>query len=312
MQTGLSPHVIRVWERRYQAVTPNRSSTRRRLYSDLEVARLKMLRDATVAGHSIGNIARLPLERLQSLLDSRTQAFPDPVLPGPPTDASLATAEDYVNAAMESVRRLDSTGLEHVLSQGTVTLGQRGMIQHVLAPLTAKIGEAWAHGDLRVSNEHMASAVIRSLLSASQRAQMPHAAAPVIVVCTPAGQIHELGAAMAAALAAQQGWRVTYLGPNLPANEIAAAVQGSGAAAVALSIVYPEDDPVLDEELIQLKRLLPRNTEILIGGRVSAAYLTTVRRIGAIMVSDLQEFDAQLEMIRRRRRRATEETGHNN
>ena len=66
--TGLSPHLIRIWERRYGAVAPERTDTNRRLYSDAEIQRLNLLRLATGAGHSIGNIAKLPLGRLKSLV----------------------------------------------------------------------------------------------------------------------------------------------------------------------------------------------------------------------------------------------------
>ena len=59
--TGLSPHLIRIWEKRYSAVAPERTDTNRRLYSDAEIERLNLLRLATRAGHSIGNIAKLPL-----------------------------------------------------------------------------------------------------------------------------------------------------------------------------------------------------------------------------------------------------------
>ena len=58
-KTGLSPHLIRVWERRYGAVTPERSDTQRRMYSEREIERLKVLQMLTEAGHSIGNIATL-------------------------------------------------------------------------------------------------------------------------------------------------------------------------------------------------------------------------------------------------------------
>jgi DNA-binding transcriptional MerR regulator len=67
-RTGLSPHVIRIWEKRYGAVEPRRTSTNRRLYSDAEIERLNSLRLATAAGHSIGNIATLPLRQLNSLV----------------------------------------------------------------------------------------------------------------------------------------------------------------------------------------------------------------------------------------------------
>ena len=66
--TGLSAHLIRIWEKRYGAVAPKRTATNRRLYSDDEIERLNLLRLATAAGHSIGNIAKLPLARLKSLV----------------------------------------------------------------------------------------------------------------------------------------------------------------------------------------------------------------------------------------------------
>ncbi len=67
LRTGLSAHVIRMWERRYRAVEPSRTRTRRRLYSDEEIERLSVLRDLTKAGHSIGNVARLPTGKLRAL-----------------------------------------------------------------------------------------------------------------------------------------------------------------------------------------------------------------------------------------------------
>jgi len=76
--------------------------------------------------------------------------------------------------------------------------------------------------------------------------------APALIITTPAGQLHELGAIPVGAAAVSQGWRVTYVGPNLPAEEIAGAAQQKRARAVALSVVYPEDDPHLSGELRRL------------------------------------------------------------
>jgi methylmalonyl-CoA mutase cobalamin-binding subunit len=124
-------------------------------------------------------------------------------------------------------------------------------------------------------------------------------AAPRIIVGTPAGQIHELGAIMAATAAANLGWRSIYLGPNLPAHEIAGAALRNKAAAVALSIVYPEDDPNLDRELTDLARLLPPTTRILVGGRAARAYFETLVRIGALHADSVDEFGGQLDGLRR-------------
>src|SRR6476620_4370976 len=67
VRTGLSPHVLRAWERRYSAVTPTRTEGGQRLYSDLDVQRLLHLQRLTDRGHAIGRIAALPLDELARL-----------------------------------------------------------------------------------------------------------------------------------------------------------------------------------------------------------------------------------------------------
>jgi methylmalonyl-CoA mutase cobalamin-binding subunit len=101
------------------------------------------------------------------------------------------------------------------------------------------------------------------------------------------------------AAAAQLGWRTTYLGPSLPAAEIAGAAVQAKALAVALSIVYPEDDPNLPDELVKLRRFLPREVKILSGGRGAAAYEEALSRIGALQPGDLDSFSQQLDVFRR-------------
>ena len=66
-RTGLTAHVIRIWEKRYGAVQPERTGTNRRLYSEEQIERLSLLREITRAGHSIGPVAKLPTENLRKL-----------------------------------------------------------------------------------------------------------------------------------------------------------------------------------------------------------------------------------------------------
>jgi methylmalonyl-CoA mutase cobalamin-binding subunit len=103
---------------------------------------------------------------------------------------------------------------------------------------------------------------------------------------------------MVAAAANDLGWRVVYLGPSLPAGELAAAVAQNQARAVALSLVYPEDDPHLPVELENLRRYLPSPTAIIAGGRAAPAYATTLKAIGALQPRTLSEFYTCLERLR--------------
>jgi methylmalonyl-CoA mutase cobalamin-binding subunit len=123
--------------------------------------------------------------------------------------------------------------------------------------------------------------------------------APVLAVATPTGQLHELGALLVAAAAANLGWRVTYLGASLPAPEIAGAARQSRARAVALSLVYPEDDPALAGELTALREALPAEIALVVGGRAMPAYRAVLRQLGAVLIEDLAQLGTVLDGLRR-------------
>src|SRR5512145_2979484 len=73
-RTGLSAEILRVWERRYRVVTPARTQTGRRLYSDAEIERLHLLHRATLGGRSIGLVAALPTPALAKLVRQDAEA----------------------------------------------------------------------------------------------------------------------------------------------------------------------------------------------------------------------------------------------
>ena len=157
---------------------------------------------------------------------------------------------------------------------------------------------AWQRGEITAAHEHFASAIIRDFLVRHARPYAVQESAPRAIVATPAGQLHELGAVMVAASAANLGWRPVYLGPSLPAAEIAGAAMVNAARAILLSIVYPADDPRLAEELRELRRLVPREIEIVAGGRAARGYAVALKEIGAIAPGGLDELCALLEEMR--------------
>lgn len=292
-RSGLSSHVIRIWEKRYGAVQPKRTGTNRRLYSDGEIERLTLLRLAIASGHSIGNIAMLSLAELRAIAGEAA------------SNASRATAvspaQSFHDACLDAVKALDARQLEEHLQRALIALGHQGLLRQLVAPLAQTIGELWRAGVITAAHEHFFTAGLKVFLGnvAGQFAVSP--IAPAIVIATPAGQLHELGAVMINAAAAQLGWRTTYLGASLPAAEIAGAAAQSKALVVAISIVYPEDDPRLSHELTSLRRFLPSEVRILSGGRGAAAYGETLTHIRAIQVADIDAFSQQLDALRKLR-----------
>jgi DNA-binding transcriptional MerR regulator/methylmalonyl-CoA mutase cobalamin-binding subunit len=296
-RTGLSAHVIRVWERRYGAVQPQRTGTNRRLYSEDEVQRLELLHRATEAGHSISQAAKLPTDKLREILLRPVTTAPEPDLngstPAPPETALIAQC-------LAAVKRLDAAELDAALERGMIQFGQMGFLNRLAAPLSHQVGELWCTGELTAAHEHFLSAALRTMLGQAIR-QFAHTdLAPAIVVATPVGQLHELGAVMVAALAANLGWRVTYLGTSLPAAEIAGAAIQNQARVVALSLVYPEDDRGLPAELSKLRRYLPAEIKIMAGGRAAPAYKDALDGISALRTGNLESLAVTLQDLRTR------------
>ncbi|MCC6152360.1 MAG: cobalamin B12-binding domain-containing protein [Candidatus Hydrogenedentes bacterium] len=298
-KTSLSPHVIRVWERRYGAVLPGRTGTNRRLYSDLDIRRLNLLRVATEQGQSIGLIARLKLGELEELV--KDDASSNAVVPRHyQTRSPQLTAGDVVVASIECIKVLDRAGLETLLGRAATVLSVHALLETVVGPLMDHVGALWRTGELRPAHEHLASDTVRAFLSARRAAYGANPTAPVIVATTPAGQTHEIGALMVSLLACADGWNDMYLGPNLPAEDIVAAVTSSGARVLALSIVYPGDDPRIEGEFAFLQRYLPKDVSVFVGGRAATHYLTAIQRIGAAYYETLSDFRDALEKARSR------------
>jgi methanogenic corrinoid protein MtbC1/DNA-binding transcriptional MerR regulator len=293
--SGLSTYVIRVWELRYRAVEPARTTTKRRLYSQEDIERLSLLREVTQAGHSIGQVARLSIEKLRELAESagRAQAgMPKATGPETPVEGSRGTC-------LSAIESMDGPALEGALMDAARRMGVQGVLSRLVSPLVQEVGDRWRDGRLTAAHEHFASGVMRNFLANLSKPFAGSRGAPLLVVATPAGQLHELGALLAGALAANLGWRVANLGASLPAVEIAGAATQKGARAVALSIVYPEDDETLAGELRALRDALPASVALIVGGRAVPAYRSALKTVGAILAEDLAEFGDVLDGLRR-------------
>ncbi len=298
-RTGLTADVIRVWERRYEAVSPSRSETRRRLYSDEDIERLILLRRATLAGRRIGDVAHMDDEELSALVasdDRSTAKVPQPT-PEAGATGDLEAARAHREACLAAVEKLDAAAMDATLTRARLELSTPVLIDAVLMPLLVEVGERWRAGTMRPYQEHLATSMVKSLLE-SLRPFNASPEGPEFVVTTLAGQVHEMGALMAAVVGATEGWRVTYLGPNLPAEEIAAAALQRDARAVGLSIVYPPDDPRIPGELRSLRRLLPDGVAIVVGGRSAGHYAEVIEAIGGRLANDFDALRIELDRVR--------------
>ncbi len=290
--SGLSEFVIRAWEKRYNAVEPSRTDTNRRIYSEEDIEKLNLLREATQNGHSIGNIADLSIDALKGLVGAKkvNNKIENPTL------NNNKGYSDHLEICLDAIKNLNGEKLERELLKASVNLSQPVLFEKLLIPLLEKIGENWQEGGYRVVNEHMASTIIGGFLSnLRENFKIPNTA-PKILFATPMGQHHEFGALLAAAVAASAGWKTIYLGPNLPMVDFINAAEKLDAKVIALSLIYPPNDLQLRKELEKLN-ILNKDVAIVAGGRVANTYLDILNELNVHLVIDFNEFRNVLDSL---------------
>jgi len=254
--TGLPLDTLRAWERRYQAVVPERGP-RGRLYTEAQVTRLRLLRDVVDQGHAIGLVARQDTAALRALAGAgREQAArhePD-------------ENRDRLAPVLAAIDALDAADADEQLGRLALMLPPRAFVHEIVVPLMRQTGALWHEGRFSVAQEHLVSAVMRNLLGTLIRLHAPSGVKPSLVFSTPSGELHEFGILASAMLAAAGGHGVLYLGPNLPAADVVSAAARVNARVVVIGLTpVNHRDPVL-EDVRWLARRLPATTALWIGG----------------------------------------------
>ena len=296
LRSGVSTHLIRMWERRYAAISPERSDGNRRLYTDAEVARLRLLHQATSVGYRISQVAKLDDGQLRELVAAAEEL--------PVENARLRSAEEVESESAELIARAlaavdsaDQRGLSTQLSLASSRFGPLDFLSRIVEPLMIAIGERWHDGSLRIYHEHLASIVVRSNLT-NLLASMPASEeAPVAIAATPRDQLHELGALSAAIAAAASGWRTMYAGPSLPSQELAQLAATADARALLLSASISLGSQDAGPEILRVAELAPPRLTVVVGGEAAPSLFTAhqpprnVRRVAGIgdLVSLLEQ-----------------------
>jgi MerR family transcriptional regulator, light-induced transcriptional regulator len=292
-RTGLSTHVLRAWERRYGVVVPTRSPGGTRLYSNADILRLRLLRRVTEGGYGISHAAKLTTEELLTLVREEEQEGDGPTV----AVERPASASSFTELTLRAIEAMDGPRIHASLMRAAVSLGARDFMTMVAIPLLHRIGELWADGMLCPAHEHLFSLQLRRVLAWLLESLPVSDSAPGLVATTPSGQWHELGALLAAVVSAGEGWRVTYLGPDLPARDIATAAEVTRASVVLLSVVGGMARTALLPQVELLRAALPEEVLVLVGGQGAAPHAEELAAAGATWLPDFDGLGAMLRTL---------------
>jgi methanogenic corrinoid protein MtbC1 len=284
--TGIGIDTLRAWERRHGAVTPIRDD-RGRMYTDADIARLRLLRGAVEHGHAIGRVAGLNDAELRRLAAT---AGANEVSEAPTRRTSIDTA-----ALAAALQKYDATVIDQQISHLASVLPPLELLRDVLMPVLAQVGDDWHRRTARIAHEHLMSSTMRNVLGSFLRLYARPEASPRVLFATLAGERHEIGTLGAAMLAASSGLGVAYLGPDLPAREIIESVKAAGAQVLVLGLTATSAGKARERELRTIVRDLPKRVELWAGGRGAARHASIITPRGLVF-ADYAAY--QQELIR--------------
>jgi DNA-binding transcriptional MerR regulator len=286
--TGIGIDTLRAWERRYGAVTPVRDD-RGRMYTDADIARLRLLRGAVEHGHSIGRLAGLTdaeLRRLGATADANTASA---------VAITQRTSLD-TTALTAALQKYDATAIDQQISRLAAVLPPLELLRDVLMPVLAQVGDEWHRGPARIAHEHLMSSTMRNILGSFLRLYARPDVSSRLLFATLAGERHEIGTLGAAMLAASSGLGVAYLGPDLPAREIVESVRPAGAQVLVLGLTATSAAKAKERELRTIIRDLPKEVELWAGGRGAVRHTALISPRGLVL-RDYNAYQQELARI---------------
>jgi DNA-binding transcriptional MerR regulator len=233
-RSGVSPELLRAWERRYGLLQPTRSAGGLRLYSAGDLARVRAMQQHLAHGFAAAEAAALA---------AQTPGRGD-------EEIAVPAAKDELAAALAS---FDDGDAHAVFDSLLARLSLDTLLRDVIVPYLHELGERWERGDVSIAQEHFASAFLRGRLLGLARGWGRGIGPVAVLACAP-GEQHDLGLLAFGLALRARGWRIVYLGADTPITSVADAARSCSPAAVVVSAVNPRAFRRHAEELVQLGR----------------------------------------------------------
>lgn len=254
LQTGIRSVTLRAWERRHDILTPYRAKNQYRLYSERDVALLRWVKNQLDSGMTIGSVA---IELGKFAAEGNWPAVPR-VVP----QTTLAKPEllpaDYSRQLYDAFIHHDEALAGEIFDEISAFFDLPTIFTQILTPTLVEVGEAWYSGRIRITTEHFVSAFLRGRLLALMQAYPSRRNAPFLMVGCAANEQHEIGSLMLAVLLRAEGYRVEYLGPDIPVEDLVEYAAGEHPDMIILTASMLETAEPLKKMPDLIKKIKPQ------------------------------------------------------
>jgi DNA-binding transcriptional MerR regulator len=292
--SGVASATIRAWEKRYNAVVPERGDNQHRLYSEKDIEKLALLYKLTELGQSIGNIASLPLEELKDIYSKLAQKpYEEKYVIS--THSENVDTEKMLSGFFLALSAYKLDIISHELDKARTILSPRDLCLKILIPLFQEIGMKIMRNELSIAQEHTLSALVRFYIGQmiGNNYQKNFIKNDLILITTPEGELHEVGILAASLLCVHYGIKFIFLGANLPAQSLAEAANALNPKAILIGTTRYELMPQfnLEDYLQNLKGELTAKPKIWVGGNLKPAHQSNLEKKKILFFASLSELD---------------------
>lgn len=255
--SGIKAHTIRIWEKRHNLVSPKRTDTNIRFYTDDDVRKILNVSTLNKNGYKISHIAPLTAQ----LIELEVQKV-------------LNTSLDFdphINDLIAAMVKLDEVIFEQKFNSSIKKFGFEKTITSVVYPLLEKIGVLWLTGNIHPAQEHFLSNFIKRKLFTAIDAQSSksYTKKDIYILYLPEHDLHELGLLFYYYVIRKRGYKTYFLGQCVPTDSLLKVIDETGAKNLVSSWIAPTPQKDILKHVADIKKCYPKSNITLTGGQLS-------------------------------------------
>jgi len=264
--TGVNPVTLRAWERRYGLIRPARTPKGHRIYSRKDIELINRIVRQLDRGISISQVDHALEAGVFETPNDRQQH-----------DSPWLASQQR---AIDAVVRFDENLLDSLYNQALSLYPIDIVTERLLIPVLLILGKRWENAEGSISEEHFFGAFMRNKLGARFHHRHKNTTGKKLLVCCLPGEHHEIGVMLFALAAHDHGYRIVYLGPDMPLQELSLTARRAGCNGIVLSGSVTPPDKLLSGELPGLANRA--DCPVFIGGTTSVRCSDAIERAGAL------------------------------
>jgi DNA-binding transcriptional MerR regulator len=232
--SGIKPHTIRIWEQRYELIKPKRSSTNIRTYNDLELKKILHISLLLSKGFKISKIAKFTDSQLITELNNHQS-----------TEAEPISTKVQIASIIQAMIEFNEDKFDKTFTDSLIKIGFEQTIIQLIYPFLNKVGLLWSTNKINPAQEHFICNLIRNkLIAAAQHQPFSTNKEGIFILFLPTNEYHELGLLMTNYILKILGFKVIYLGQNVPVDCIIETLNQLPMCNLFTNITFPLADNI--------------------------------------------------------------------